>query len=109
MPVGEADLGRLALDKVKELEHKHLGHERLCAERYEQIKENQRNATKERHKMHEENKAALSKAVDDTTATLTAVAGRIDRLYNRAWYVAGAIISIEGAAVAYFIKRMLDS
>lgn len=108
MPVGGPDLGRLALDKVNELEHKHLGHERICAERYEQIKEAQRAAKEERAKMHEENKQALANAVASMAATTAGTDGRIDRLYNRAWAVAGAIMTGQAAILAYLIKRMID-
>lgn len=115
MPVGGADLGRLALEKVHKLEQEqitlkqeHLGHERLCAERYERIDENQQLASVERQRMHEENKQALAKAVADTADTIASLGGRIDRLYNRAWAVAATIISAEGAILLYLIKRMMD-
>jgi hypothetical protein len=75
------DIARMALNEIR-------AHDGLCTVRYAVIEKNQNEAKQERKDMHQANQNAL----------LT-LGGRVDRLYNRAWAVVGAIIGIETLAI----------
>lgn len=76
-------LAQLALDRLTQ-------HEGTCAERYERIEKNQNDAKAERQAMHEENKA------------------RIDRLYGRAWLLAGFVVSGALTVTGVLLKITWD-
>ena len=73
--------------------------ERDVASRFNEIKEAQRDAKKERETMHAENKAAIRDLETDLGSAIAAIGGRVDRLYNRAWSVAITIMTAEAVII----------
>lgn len=84
------DAYSLAIDVMQRLDR----HEETCGERYARIEQNQRDARDERRDMHKENK------------------DRIDRLYNRAWAIAGIIIlgqmSVIVGVIAFALTKVFQ-
>jgi hypothetical protein len=79
------ELARMAMSELRK-------HEAICTERYEQIAQNQQNNKEDRNRQHTENQSALY-----------AIHVRVDRLYNRAWAIVGAVVGIETLAIVAVI------
>ena len=86
------EVANSAMEKAEQVE-------RDVALRFNDIKESQREARKERYSMHSENKKQMEKLASDTAVAIAGIAGRVDRLYNRAWAVAITIMLAEGSII----------
>jgi hypothetical protein len=96
---GNGDWGRDAYEVANAAMEKADQVERDLAIRFNDIKDAQREAKRERETMHAENKEALRDLEIDLGAAIAAIGGRVDRLYNRAWSVAITIITAEAAII----------
>jgi hypothetical protein len=85
------------MERMRLIEHAHDKHEIICAERWERVRQNQDDAKAERHRMHNDNKEELEK-----------ISGRVERLYSRAWAVAGTIIGTEGLIIIGIVGWVMN-
>jgi hypothetical protein len=90
-----------AMKKIEE-------HAKDCKDFRRDLRDQQERSNRERLEMHVANQAALGSMKSSILTEVTHVAGRVDRLYNRAWAVAFTIMGMEGAALIYFIKQFME-
>jgi hypothetical protein len=94
---------------AKDAHHKIDSHEKVCAERYENILKNQTDSASERSEMREETKRYFDKLDSSLASTIAANSQWRRELYSFFWKVVTGMIIVLGGTVVSLVVYIFRS